>query len=48
MEFEVLKGLGGTYTFYAVYVEEGKSPMTDSFMVLRSNIAIAEMMLNDR
>jgi len=27
LDFEVIPGLGGTYTFYALYVEEGKNPM---------------------
>jgi hypothetical protein len=47
LEFEVIPNLlGGTYTFYAVYVKEGKNPM-NSFLVLRSNIAMAKVVLSN-
>jgi len=32
LDFEVLEGLSGTYTFYAAYVEEDKNPMMDSVL----------------
>jgi hypothetical protein len=48
LEFEVIPGLGGNYTFYAVYVKEGKNPMTDSFLVLRSNVATVNVVLSNR
>jgi formylglycine-generating enzyme required for sulfatase activity len=48
LDFEVLPGLGGDYTFYAVYVVEGKNPLTDGFMVFRSNVAIAATTLSNR
>jgi len=48
LEFEVIPGLGGDYAFYAVYVEEGKNPMTDSFLVLRSNVATVNVVLSNR
>jgi hypothetical protein len=47
LKFEVLPGLGGDYTFYAVYVEEGKNPMTDSFLVLSSNMAKIKVVLSN-
>lgn len=47
LEFEVLPGLGGDYNFYAAYVEEGKNPMTDSFLVLRSNLAKRKVVLSN-
>jgi len=43
LDFEVIKGIGGTYIFYALYVEEGKNPMNyldDLGVVQRSNLAI--------
>lgn len=47
LEFEVIPTLlGGSYNFYAVYVKQGKNPM-DSFLVLRSNIAMAKVMLSN-
>ena len=48
LQFEVPANLEGTYTFYTVYVEEGKNPITDGFLVLRSNVAVAETVLNNR
>jgi len=47
LEFEVLPGLGGDYNFYAAYVEEGKNPMTDSFLVLHSNVAKVKVVLSN-
>jgi len=47
LEFEVIPTLlGGSYTFYAVYVKENQNPMT-SFLVLRSNIAMTRVMLSN-
>ena len=43
LDFEVIKGIGGTYIFYALYVEESKNPMNyldDLGVVQRSNLAI--------
>jgi len=48
LEFEVQPGFGGDYTFYAVYVEEGKNPITDNFTVFRSNVAVASLTLSNR
>jgi hypothetical protein len=40
LEFEVPPDVGGNYTFYALYVEEGKDPLTDGIEnVGRSNLA---------
>ena len=47
LTFEVIPGLGGEYTVYAAYVEEGKNPMKDSFLVLKSNIASVKVVLNN-
>ncbi|RKZ52356.1 MAG: hypothetical protein DRR16_15085 [Candidatus Parabeggiatoa sp. nov. 3] len=47
LDFEVLKGLSGPYTFYAVYVEEGKNPFTDGDTVYSSNIAQVSTTLSD-
>ncbi|MCK5522791.1 MAG: SUMF1/EgtB/PvdO family nonheme iron enzyme [Thiomargarita sp.] len=46
-DFEVVVGLSGTYTFYAVYVDEGKNPLTDGDSVYRSNIALVSTTLSD-
>jgi hypothetical protein len=48
LEFEVLPGLGGDYNFYAVHVEEGKNLMTDSFLILRSNVAKVKVVLSNK
>jgi hypothetical protein len=48
LEFEVQPGFWGNYTFYAVYVEEGKSPITDNFTVFRSNLALASLTLSNQ
>ncbi|MEK8019062.1 MAG: hypothetical protein VSS75_019505 [Candidatus Parabeggiatoa sp.] len=47
LEFEVLPGLGGDYFFYAVYVQEGKNPITDGFFVQRSNVAMTKIVLSN-
>jgi len=43
LDFELPPGLGGEYTFYAVYVEEGKYPTKDG--VQRSNLALKKTTL---
>jgi hypothetical protein len=45
LEFEVPKGMGGKYVFYAVYVEEGANPITQGFTTFRSNLAREEATL---
>lgn len=47
MDLEVFSGIGGNYSFYAVYVAEGTNPMED-FTVIRSNVAMAEISLDNR
>jgi len=48
LEFEVLPDFGGDYIIYAVYVKEGTSPMTDSFLVIRSDIAVVTTTFRDK
>jgi formylglycine-generating enzyme required for sulfatase activity len=48
LSFEVLEGLGGDYVFYALYVEEGKNPMTDGFLIQRSNLARTSTVLSNQ
>ncbi|HAI70570.1 MAG TPA: hypothetical protein DCM38_14175 [Gammaproteobacteria bacterium] len=45
LDFELPPGLGGEYTFYAVYVEEGKDPTKDGLFVQRSNMALKKTTL---
>ncbi len=47
LDFEVVVGLSGHYTFHAVYVEEGKNPFTDGDAVYSSNIAQVSTTLSD-
>ena len=47
LDFEVIAGFGGDYTFSAVYVAEGKNPLTDGFFVLRSNVARLKAVLSN-
>jgi PKD repeat protein len=46
LELEIPPGLAGQYVFYALYVKKGKNPMTDGFVIQRSNLAMAEMMIH--
>jgi len=45
LEFELIPGIGGKYTFYAVYVQEGSNPLTDGNSVRRSNLATQSAIL---
>jgi PKD repeat protein len=47
LDFTVSPGLGGNYTLYAVYVQEGQNPI-DDFRVLKSNLARATTVLYNR
>jgi formylglycine-generating enzyme required for sulfatase activity len=47
LDFEVVVGLGGTYSFYAAYVDEGKNPLTDGDAVYQSNLAQVSTTLSD-
>lgn len=41
LEIEIPPGIGGKYTFYALYVAEGKNPLIDGLeAVARSNLAV--------
>ncbi len=46
-DFEVPEGLGGDYTLYAVYVKEGKNPVTNEFSHC-SNLVIRQIFLANR
>ncbi len=46
LDFEVVVGLSGTYTFYAAYVDEGENPLMDP-SALQSNIAEMSTTLSD-
>ena len=47
--FTVPAGIGGNYTFYAAYIEEGKNPMTDELSaILLSNLATTQMVLRNQ
>jgi uncharacterized repeat protein (TIGR02543 family) len=49
LEFEVVPGFGGDYTLYGLYVQEGKNPLVDPFLVVqRSNLARATTVLSNR
>jgi C1A family cysteine protease len=48
LEFTIPEGMGGDYTFYALYVVEGKNPLTDGLeAVARSNLAMQTVTLAD-
>ena len=47
LNVEVIPGMGGTYTFYALLVQEGTNPTIDGFSVQRSNLAIISTTLAD-
>ncbi|MCK5522974.1 MAG: hypothetical protein KAI83_07560 [Thiomargarita sp.] len=46
-DFELPEGMGGDYTLYAVYVEEGENPVTNGFSH-RSNLVIRQIFLANR
>jgi hypothetical protein len=46
LDFELVPALGGEYTFYAVYVDEGKNPLKDDIATIqRSELVIGETKL---
>jgi len=47
LNFKVLPELNGKYTFHAVYVKTGKNPVTDGFLIHRSNVAKMNIILSD-
>ncbi|HEW97377.1 MAG: hypothetical protein DRR16_22845 [Candidatus Parabeggiatoa sp. nov. 3] len=46
LDFVITPGYGGTYSFFAVYVEKGKNPMKD-FTVIRSNVARQQILFKN-
>ncbi len=46
-DFELPEGMGGDYTFYAVYVKEGENPVTNGFAI-RSNLVMRQVFFADR
>ncbi len=48
LEFEVPPGFGGDYIFYAVYVKTGTSPITDGFIVQRSNLSMKKTTISNQ
>jgi PKD repeat protein len=48
LEFELFEGIGGDYILYALYVQEGKNPLTDDFAVRRSELAIGKTRFANR
>jgi len=45
LEVEIVPGIGGEYTFYALYVQEGRDPLKAGAEVYRSNLAIKKTTL---
>lgn len=48
VNFKVIPGFGGDYTFFAVYVEVGKNPMVDPITSYYSGISRATITLRNR
>ncbi len=46
-DFELPEGMGGDYTLYAAYVQEGENPVTNGLSI-RSNLAIRQIVLANR
>ncbi|MFK5970653.1 MAG: PKD domain-containing protein [Candidatus Marithrix sp.] len=46
-DFELLEGMGGNYTLYAVYAKEGENPVTNGFSI-RSNLAMKGIVFSNR
>jgi len=47
LTFDIIPGFGGQYTLFAAFVKSGKNPFTDGFLVLKSEIAIAEVIFTN-
>jgi hypothetical protein len=45
---QVPEGIGGNYTVSAIFIKEGKNFITGGPTVIKSNVAIAEIILSDR
>jgi hypothetical protein len=48
LHLQVPEGIGGNYTLSAIFIKEGKNFITGGPTVIKSNIAIAEIVLSDR
>jgi len=48
LQLQVPEGLGGNYTLSAIFIKEGKNFITNGPTVIKSNIAIAEIVLSNR
>lgn len=47
LTFDIIPGFGGQYTLFAAFVKSGKNPFKDGFLVLKSEIAIAEIIFTN-
>jgi PKD repeat protein len=48
LHLQVPEGIGGNYTVSAIFIKEGKNFITGGPSVIKSNVAIAEIVLSDR
>jgi len=48
LQLQVPEGIGGNYTLSAIFINEGKNFITGGPTVIKSNIAIAEIVLSNR
>jgi len=48
LQLQVPEGIGGNYTLSAIFIKEGKNFITGGPTVIKSNIAIAEIVLSNR
>lgn len=48
LQLQVPEGIGGNYTLSAIFIKEGKNFVKDGPSVIKSNVAIAEIVLSNR
>ncbi len=48
LQLQVPEGIGGNYTLSAIFIKEGKNFITGGPTVIKSNIALAEIVLSNR
>jgi hypothetical protein len=48
LQLQVPEGIGGNYTLSAIFIKEGQNFITGGPTVIKSNIAIAEIVLSNR
>jgi hypothetical protein len=48
LQLQVPEGIGGNYTLSAIFIKEGTNFITGGPTVIKSNIAIAEIVLSNR